>query len=84
MKRVENLEKQVRTAPLEQTVRDDYRRRPCRAAQIIWSQRRDEMLMRAAVPVPRHEPFPASREEDRRTHNRPVVTQLIMRLRLAH
>ncbi|KAH0427724.1 hypothetical protein KCU90_g7107, partial [Aureobasidium melanogenum] len=128
MARVEGLEKQVREAPLEQTVRDDYRRRadlmqmrldtlpqsfvdeklrlmqevadlrrhngPLReikerersleqfprdaaAAQIVWTQRRDEMLTRAAAPVPMHEPFPASSEEDRRTHERNFLSLLL-------
>ncbi|MGP8440022.1 sodium:solute symporter family protein [Paraburkholderia fungorum] len=128
MERVEGLEKQVREAPLEQTVRDDYRRRadlmqmrldtlpqsfvdeklrlmqevadlrrhngPLReikerersleqfprdaaAAQIVWTQRRDEMLTRAAAPVPMHEPFPASSEEDRRTHERNFLSLLL-------
>ncbi len=128
MERVEGLEKQVRDAPLEQTVRDDYRRRaalmqmrldtlpqsfvdeklrltqevadlrrhngPLReikereraleqfprdaaAAQIVWTQRRDEMLMRAAAPVPMHEPFPVTSEEDRRTHERNFLSLLL-------
>ncbi|MFM0335944.1 sodium:solute symporter family protein [Paraburkholderia fungorum] len=128
MERVEALEKQVRDAPSEQTVRDDYRRRaelmqirldtlpqsfvdekqrlaqevadlrrhngPLReikereraleqfprdaaAAQIVWTQRRDEMLMRAAPPVPMHEPFPANGEEDRRTHERNFLSLLL-------
>ncbi|MEZ0602475.1 sodium:solute symporter family protein [Paraburkholderia sp. IW21] len=128
MERVEGLEKQVRDAPLEQTVRDDYRRRaalvqmrlatlpqsfvdeklrltqevadlrrhngPLReikehekaleqfprdaaAAQIVWTQRRDEMLMRAAAPVPMHEPFPVTSDEDRRTHERNFLSLLL-------
>ncbi|RDK01633.1 sodium:solute symporter family protein [Paraburkholderia lacunae] len=128
MERVEGLEKHVRDAPLEQTVRDDYRRRaalmqtrldtlpqsfvdekqrltqevadlrrhngPLReikereraleqfprdaaAAQIVWTQRRDEMLMRAAAPVPMHEPFPATSDEDRRTHERNFLSLLL-------
>ncbi|WP_341312685.1 sodium:solute symporter family protein [Paraburkholderia sp. IMGN_8] len=128
MARVEVLEKQVRDAPLEQTVRDDYRRRaalmqtrldalpqsfvdekrrltqevadlrrhngPLReikereraleqfprdaaAAQIVWTQRRDEMLMRAAAPVPMHEPFPTASDEDRRTHERNFLSLLL-------
>ncbi|MFP3567852.1 sodium:solute symporter family protein [Paraburkholderia sp. SIMBA_030] len=128
MARVEVLEKQVRDAPLEQTVRDDYRQRaalmqtrldalpqsfvdekqrlaqevadlrrhngPLReikareraleqfprdaaAAQIVWTQRRDEMLMRAAAPVPMHEPFPTASDEDRRTHERNFLSLLL-------
>src|SRR6266702_211507 len=128
MERVEGLEKQVRDAPLEQTVRDDYRRRaalmqmrldalpqsfidekqrlaqevadlrrrngPLReikereralelftrdaaAAHVVWSQRRDEMLMRAAAPVPMHEPFPTATDEERRTHERNFLSLLL-------
>lgn len=128
MERVEGLEKQVRDAPLEQTVRDDYRRQAARmqtrldtlpqsfideklrltqevvdlrrhngplreikerekaldqfprdaaAAQIVWSQRRDEMLMRAAAPVPMHEPFPAPNDEERRIHERNFLSLLL-------
>jgi cation/acetate symporter len=128
MERVESLERQVRDAPPEQTVRDDYRRRaaemqtrlealpqsfvdekgrltqevadlrrhngPLReinareralaafprdaaAAHIVWTQRRDEMLMRASAPVPMSEPFPATSEEDRRTHQRNFLSLLL-------
>jgi cation/acetate symporter len=128
MERVEALERQVRDAPEEQTVRDDYRRRatvmqtrldalpqsfvaekarltqelvdlrrhngPLRdisereralaafprdaaAAQIVWTQRRDEMLTRASAPVPMYEPFPATSEEDRRIHQRNFLSLLL-------
>jgi cation/acetate symporter len=128
MERVEGLERQVRDAPEEQTVRDDYRRRatemqtrldalpqsfvaektrltqeladlrrhngPLRdinereralaafprdaaAAQIVWTQRRDEMLTRASEPVPMYEPFPATSEEDRRIHKRNFLSLLL-------
>ncbi|NIF80483.1 cation acetate symporter [Paraburkholderia sp. Cy-641] len=128
MERMEGLEKQVRDAPLEQRVRDDYRRRaalmqlrldmlpqsfvdekqrltqevadlrrhngPLReikereraleqfprdaaAAQIVWTQQRDDMLMRAAAPVPMHEPFPAVGDEDRSTHVRNFLSLLL-------
>ncbi|MGF6596644.1 cation/acetate symporter [Paraburkholderia sp. GAS448] len=128
MERVEALERQVRDAPEEQTVRDDYRRRatemqtrldalpqsfvaekarltqeladlrrhngPLRdinereralaafprdaaAAQIVWTQRRDEMLTRASAPVPMYEPFPATSEEDRRIHRRNFLSLLL-------
>ncbi|MBW8836190.1 MAG: VC_2705 family sodium/solute symporter, partial [Burkholderia sp.] len=128
MERMESLEKQVRDEPLEQTVRDDYRRRaalmqqrldmlphsfveeklrltqqvadlrrrngPLReikerekaleqfprdaaAAQVVWTQQRDDMLMRAAAPLPMHEPFPTASDEDRRMHERNFLSLLL-------
>ncbi|MEX3764564.1 sodium:solute symporter family protein [Paraburkholderia phenoliruptrix] len=128
MERMESLEKQVRDEPLEQTVRDDYRRRaalmqqrldmlphsfveeklrltqqvadlrrrngPLReikerekaleqfprdaaAAQVVWTQQRDEMLLRAAPPLPMHEPFPAAADDDRRMHERNFLSLLL-------
>ncbi|CAH2780862.1 MAG: Acetate permease ActP (cation/acetate symporter) [uncultured Paraburkholderia sp.] len=128
MERMESLEKQVRDEPLEQTVRDDYRRRaalmqqrldmlphsfveeklrltqqvadlrrrngplreikkrekaleqfPCdaAAAQVVWTQQRDEMLLRAAPPLPMHEPFPAAADDDRRMHERNFLSLLL-------
>ncbi|AFT85262.1 sodium:solute symporter family protein [Paraburkholderia phenoliruptrix] len=128
MERMESLEKQVRDEPLEQTVRDDYRRRaalmqqrldmlphsfveeklrltqqvadlrrrngPLReikerekaleqfprdaaAAQVVWTQQRDEMLLRAAAPLPMHEPFPAAADDDRRMHERNFLSLLL-------
>ncbi|TCG05992.1 cation acetate symporter [Paraburkholderia steynii] len=128
MERVETLERQVRVAPSEQSVRDDYRMRaaliqtqidslpqsyidekgrltvqlddlrrhngPLReiadlerriarfprdpaTAQIVWAQQRDEMMQRAASPVPMHEPFPATNEEERRLHLRNFLSLLL-------
>ncbi|MHB9839457.1 sodium:solute symporter family protein [Paraburkholderia terrae] len=128
MERVESLERQVRDAPSEQSVRDDYRMRaaliqtqidslpqsyidekgrltvqlddlrrhngPLReiadlerriarfprdpaTAQIVWAQQRDEMMQRAAPPVPMHEPFPAANEEERRLHLRNFLSLLL-------
>ncbi|BCF89027.1 MULTISPECIES: sodium:solute symporter family protein [Paraburkholderia] len=128
MERVESLERQVRDAPTEQAVRDDYRMRaaliqtqidslpqsyidekgrltaqledlrrhngPLReiadlqrriarfprdpaTAQIVWAQQRDEMMQRAASPVPMHEPFPASNEDERRLHLRNFLSLLL-------
>jgi len=128
MERVESLERQVRDAPSEQSVRDDYRMRaaliqtqidslpqsyidekgrltvqlddlrrhngPLReiadlerriarfprdpaTAQIVWAQQRDEMMQRAAPPVPMHEPFPAVNEEERRLHLRNFLSLLL-------
>ncbi|MGE8475358.1 MAG: sodium:solute symporter family protein, partial [Paraburkholderia hospita] len=128
MERVESLERQVRDAPSEQSVRDDYRMRaaliqtqidslpqsyidekgrltvqlddlrrhngPLReiadlerriarfprdpaTAQIVWAQQRDEMMQRAAPPVPMHEPFPAANEDERRLHLRNFLSLLL-------
>ena len=128
MERVESLERQVRDAPSEQSVRDDYRMRaaliqtqidslpqsyidekgrltvqlddlrrhngPLReiadlerriarfprdpaTAQIVWAQQRDEMMQRAAPPVPMHEPFPATNEEEWRLHLRNFLSLLL-------
>ncbi|BFG73984.1 cation acetate symporter [Paraburkholderia terrae] len=128
MERVESLERQVRDASSEQSVRDDYRMRaaliqtqidslpqsyidekgrltvqlddlrrhngPLReiadlerriarfprdpaTAQIVWAQQRDEMMQRAAPPVPMHEPFPAANEEERRLHLRNFLSLLL-------
>ncbi|MGF6758742.1 sodium:solute symporter family protein [Paraburkholderia sp. GAS42] len=128
MARVETLERQVRDAPPEQTVRDNYRRRaaamqtrlealpqsfvdeknrltqeiadlrrhngPLRdinereralaafprdaaAAHIVWTQQRDEMLVRASAPVPMHDAFPAASEEERSIHRRNFLSLLL-------
>lgn len=128
MERVESLERQVRDAPTEQAVRDDYRMRaaliqtqidslpqsyldeksrltaqiddlrrhngPLReiadlerriarfprdpaTAQIVWAQQRDEILQRAASPVPMHEPFPVANDEERRLHLRNFLSLLL-------
>ncbi len=128
MQQVETLEQQVRDAPPESHVRDEYRQRsllwqaridtlprsyvdekarlvtsladlrrhngPLReidsrerelaafprdaeAARIVWTQRRDDLLARASAPVPMHEPFPATSDEDRRTHERNFLSLLL-------
>ncbi|BCZ78320.1 sodium:solute symporter family protein [Paraburkholderia terrae] len=46
-------------------------------AQIVWAQQRDEMMQRAAPPVPMHEPFPAANEEERRLHLRNFLSLLL-------
>ncbi|MFP3520791.1 hypothetical protein SB766_31875, partial [Pseudomonas sp. SIMBA_077] len=51
-----------REKALEQFPRD------AAAAQVVWTQQRDDMLMRAAAPLPMHEPFPTASDEDRRMH----------------
>ncbi|TAL97518.1 MAG: cation acetate symporter [Paraburkholderia sp.] len=128
MERVETLERQVRDAPPEQTVRDNFRRRaadmqvrldalpqsfvdeksrltqeiadlrrhngPLRdinereralaafprdavAAHGIWTQQRDEMLLRASAPVPMYEAFPAVSGEDSNLHRRNFLSLLL-------
>ena len=128
MERVETLERQVRDAPPEQMVRDNFRRRaadmqarldalpqsfvdeksrltqeiadlrrhngPLRdinereraltafprdavAAHSIWTQQRDEMLLRASAPVPMYEAFPAVNGEDRNLHRRNFLSLLL-------
>ncbi|WP_207000623.1 sodium:solute symporter family protein [Trinickia mobilis] len=47
------------------------------AARVVWSQERDEMLALATDPVPMHEAFPASNEEERRIHERNFLSLLL-------
>lgn len=47
------------------------------AARIVWTQHRDDLLERAAIPVPMHEPFPADNEESRRIHQRNFLSLLL-------
>ncbi|CAG4900402.1 sodium:solute symporter family protein [Paraburkholderia saeva] len=128
MARVETLEQQVRDAPPEQRVRDNFRRRaaamqarldalpqsfveeksrltqeiadlrrhngPLRdinereralaafprdavAAHSVWTQQRDEMLLRASAPVPMSEAFPAASDEERNLHRRNFLSLLL-------
>jgi cation/acetate symporter len=46
-------------------------------AQIVWAQQRDEMMQRAASPVPMHEPFPAANDDERRLHQRNFLSLLL-------
>jgi cation/acetate symporter len=46
-------------------------------AQIVWAQQRDEMMRRAAEPVPMHEPFPAANDEEQRLHQRNFLSLLL-------
>ncbi|MBN3754687.1 cation acetate symporter [Paraburkholderia sp. Tr-20389] len=46
-------------------------------AQIVWAQQRDEMMQRAAAPVPMHEPFPAANEDERKLHQRNFLSLLL-------
>ncbi|WP_322009654.1 sodium:solute symporter family protein [Paraburkholderia sp. J12] len=47
------------------------------AARVVWTQKRDDLLARAATPVPMHEPFPAENEEARRIHQRNFLSLLL-------
>ena len=47
------------------------------AARIVWTQHRDDLLERATIPVPMHEPFPADNEESRRIHRRNFLSLLL-------
>ncbi|WP_028228807.1 sodium:solute symporter family protein [Paraburkholderia ferrariae] len=47
------------------------------AARVVWTQMRDDLLARAATPVPMHEPFPAANEEARRIHQRNFLSLLL-------
>ncbi len=51
--------------------------RDAATAQIVWAQQRDEMMQRAAPPVPMHEPFPAGSDEERRLHQRNFLSLLL-------
>ncbi|QGZ61817.1 sodium:solute symporter family protein [Paraburkholderia acidisoli] len=131
MQRVEALEREVRAAPDEASVRDEYRRRaalwqsrldalpqsyveektrlvqtladlrrhngPLRevgalerelsafprdveAARTFWTRQRDDLLARAAPPVPMNEPFASSADEsdaERRVHQRNFLSLLL-------
>ncbi|WP_322062230.1 sodium:solute symporter family protein [Paraburkholderia sp. J63] len=47
------------------------------AARVAWTQQRDDLLARAAPPVPMHEPFPADNAEARRIHERNFLSLLL-------
>ncbi|WP_179405208.1 sodium:solute symporter family protein [Burkholderia guangdongensis] len=47
------------------------------AARVVWSQARDDLLARAAPPVPMHEPFPAESDDARRPHARNFLALLL-------
>jgi cation/acetate symporter len=57
--------------------------RDAAAAQIVWSRERDELMERAAAPVPMNEPFPVSDDnaahagEDRGLHERNFLALLL-------
>ncbi|WP_199540422.1 sodium:solute symporter family protein [Paraburkholderia kururiensis] len=47
------------------------------AARVVWTRNRDDLLARAAAPVPMREPFPAATDEERRTHERNFLALLL-------
>jgi cation/acetate symporter len=47
------------------------------AARVVWTEQRDDLLARAATPVPMHEPFPADNDEARRIHERNFLSLLL-------
>ncbi|KVD06649.1 cation acetate symporter [Burkholderia ubonensis] len=47
------------------------------AARVVWSQARDDLLARAAPPVPMHEPFPAASDDERRPRERNFLALLL-------
>ncbi len=51
--------------------------RDAAAARVVWTQARDDLLSRATDPVPMHEPFPATNDDDRRTHERNFLSLLL-------
>ncbi|KVX76475.1 sodium:solute symporter family protein [Burkholderia ubonensis] len=54
----------------------DFPRDPA-AARVVWSQARDDLLARAAPPVPMHEPFPAASDGERRPRERNFLALLL-------
>ncbi|CAN0622337.1 Uncharacterized symporter H16_A2524 [Burkholderia multivorans] len=54
----------------------DFPRDPA-AARVVWSQARDDLLARAAPPVPMHEPFPEDRDDGRRPRARNFLALLL-------
>lgn len=47
------------------------------AARVAWTQARDDLLARAAPPVPMHEPFPAASEDERKPRERNFLALLL-------
>jgi len=47
------------------------------AARVMWRQTRDDLLARATDPVPMHEPFPSTNDDERRTHERNFLSLLL-------
>ncbi|MCP3710560.1 VC_2705 family sodium/solute symporter [Paraburkholderia sp. CNPSo 3274] len=47
------------------------------AARMVWTHQRDDLLERAAPPVPMNEPFPAADDAERRIHQRNFLSLLL-------
>ncbi|WP_069262499.1 sodium:solute symporter family protein [Paraburkholderia nodosa] len=47
------------------------------AARMVWTRQRDDLLERAAPPVPMNEPFPADDDAQRRIHQRNFLSLLL-------
>lgn len=51
--------------------------RDAAAARVMWARERDEMLVRAADPVPIYEPFPAANDQQRTIRERNFLSLLL-------
>ncbi|MBI0327848.1 sodium:solute symporter family protein [Burkholderia plantarii] len=47
------------------------------AARVVWEQARDELLARAAEPLPMHVPFPAASDDEQRPRERNFLALLL-------
>ncbi|MFC5431841.1 sodium:solute symporter family protein [Paraburkholderia denitrificans] len=63
---INSLERQIASFPHD-----------AEAARVVWTQERDDLLARAATPVPMREPFPAADEAARRIHKRNFLSLLL-------
>ncbi|TAM02033.1 MAG: cation acetate symporter [Paraburkholderia sp.] len=63
---IDSLERQLASFPHD-----------AEAARVVWTQARDDLLARAATPVPMREPFPAADEAARRIHKRNFLSLLL-------
>ncbi|WP_296660310.1 sodium:solute symporter family protein [Paraburkholderia sp.] len=63
---IDSLERQIASFPHD-----------AEAARVVWAQERDDLLARAATPVPMREPFPAADEAARRIHKRNFLSLLL-------
>lgn len=66
LREIDSMERELATFP-----------RDPEAARIVWTQQRDDLLARAATPVPMHEPFPSDDGEARRIHERNFLSLLL-------
>ncbi|MFX1672736.1 cation acetate symporter [Paraburkholderia sp. A2WS-5] len=66
LREIDSLEREIERFP-----------RDPEAARVAWTQQRDDLLARAAPPVPMHEPFPADSDEARRIHERNFLSLLL-------